>query len=103
MKIQFNADKNLPGGEKTISFVTSLISDELRRYDDMITRIELHLSDEDGSKDGFNDKRCMLEARIKGRQPIVVTERANSHEQSIYGAIDKIKNSLEKIVGRMRQ
>jgi hypothetical protein len=103
MNIQFNTDNNIPGVEKTRSFATSLISDGLIRFDKLITRMEVHLSDEDGSKDGLNDKRCVLEGRLKGRQPIVVTHRANSHEQAINGAVEKMKNSLERIVGRMRR
>lgn len=34
-----------------------------------ISRVEVHLSDEDGKKGGQNDKRCMMEARLDGRQP----------------------------------
>jgi hypothetical protein len=37
-----------------------------------ITRIEVHLSDENGKKEGHNDIQCILEARIEGRDPIAV-------------------------------
>ena len=57
---------------------------------------------EDGNKDGFNDKRCMVEARLAGMKPIAVTNHANTHEQAISGAIDKLKTSLEKITGRLK-
>ncbi len=102
MQIQFNTDKNITGSEDLIASSTSLISEELNRFSDQITRVEVHLSDEDGNKDGLNDKRCMVEARLAGMKPIAVTDHANTHEQAILGALDKMKTSLEKITGRLK-
>ncbi len=101
MQIQFNTDKNVTGSEDLLASLTSLISEELSRFSDQITRLEIHLSDDDGNKDGFNDKRCMVEARLAGMKPIAVTDHANSPEQAVLGAIDKLKTSLEKITGRL--
>jgi ribosome-associated translation inhibitor RaiA len=102
MQIQFNTDKNVTGSEELIASATSLISEELNRFSQQITRVEVHLSDEDGNKNGVNDKRCILEARLAGMKPIAVTNHANTHEQAIDGAIDKLKISLEKITGRLK-
>ena len=102
MQIQFNTDKNVTASEDLIDSSTSLISEELSRFDDQITRVEVHLSDENGNKDGINDKRCMVEARLAGMQPIAVTDHANTHEQAVSGAIDKLKTSLETITGRLK-
>jgi len=102
MHIQFNTDKNVTGNEELIVSSTSLISEELSRFNQQITRVEVHFSDEDGNKDGFNDKRCMIEVRLAGLKPIAVTHHANTHEQAIFGAIDKLKTSLEKITGRLK-
>jgi len=102
MQIQFNTDKNVTGSENLIASSTSLISEELSRFSDQITRLEIHLSDEDGNKDGFNDKRCMVEARLAGMNPIAVTDHANTHEQAVSGAIDKLKTSLESLTGRLK-
>jgi len=102
MQIQFNTDKNVTGSEELIASATSLISEKLSRFSQHITRVEVHFSDEDGNKDGFTDKRCMLEARLAGMRPIAVSNQANTHEQAIDGAIDKLKISLEKITGRLK-
>jgi ribosome-associated translation inhibitor RaiA len=102
MKIQFNTDKNVNAGKELNAIVTALLSEELSRFNDQITRLEVHLSDEDGPKKGQNDKRCMLEARLEGMQPIAVTDHANTHEQAVIGAIDKLKTSLVTILGRLR-
>lgn len=101
MQIQFNTDKNITESEDLIASSTSIIQEELSRFSSQITRLEIHLSDEDGNKDGFNDKRCMVEARLAGMKPIAVTDQANTHEQALFGAIDKLKTSLEKITGRL--
>jgi len=102
MQIQVNTHKNVTGNEGLIASSTSLISEELSRYRKQITRVEVHFSDEDGNKEGLNDKRCMVEARLAGMQPIAVTSHANTHEQALTGAIDKLKTSLEKIIGRLK-
>jgi len=102
MQIQFNTDKNLTRSEGLIASSTSLISEELSRFSKQITRVEVHFSDEDGKKDGFNDKRCLVEARLAGMKPIAVTNHANTHEQAILGAIDKLKTSLEKVTKRLK-
>ncbi len=102
MTIQLNTDKNLNIHEAFGAKLNDLLSEELSRFSNHITRIEVHLSDEDGSKGGINDKRCLLEARLEGRQPVVVTGIANTYDQAVDSAIDKLKASLNTIVGRLR-
>lgn len=103
MIIQINTDRNIPARAELTTALTDQIAGELDRFSDRISRIEAHLSDEDGNKDGENDIRCMLEARINGRPPVAVTNRAKTHEEAVSGAIEKLKNSLETIVGKLNQ
>ncbi|MEO6167520.1 MAG: HPF/RaiA family ribosome-associated protein [Chitinophagales bacterium] len=102
MTTQLNTDKNLSVHEAFGTKLDSLLSEELSRFSEHITRLEVHLSDENGSKDGINDKRCLLEARLEGRQPIAVTGMANTYELALNSAIDKLKTSLETIIGRIK-
>ena len=102
MTIQFNTDNNISVSEELRAPLISLISEELSRFSHQITRVEVHLSDENGAKEGLNDKRCMIEARLEGMKPIAVTNHANTHEQAVEGAIDKLKTSLDTILGRLR-
>lgn len=102
MNIQFNTDSNITGNEKLEAYINSSISDELVLYSDHITRIEIHLSDENGDKKGQKDKRCMLEARLEKREPIAVTSHAQTIEESVSEALDKLKSSLETIIGRQK-
>ena len=102
MKVQINTDNNIAASDKLRASYSTLISEELKRFDEHITRMEVHLSDENSHKDGIDDKRCMIEARIIGKQPIAVTNQANTLEQAVTGAIDKLKTSLDTIIGRSR-
>lgn len=103
MKILFNTTGNIPESKETRASLTALISAELRRFRYRITRLEIHLSDENGPKEGLNDKRCLLEARLAGRKPIAVTNVANNFEQAADGAVVKLKNSINSITGRLRR
>lgn len=102
MKIQLNTDKNIRGYERFEGYFSSLKEDELSRFSDHITRIEVHLADENGQKKGMNDKRCTLETRLKNKQPIAVTSHANTVEEVVNDAVEKLKASIETIVGRLK-
>jgi len=102
MTILLNTDKNISGNERLENYVHSIINEELSRFEDHITRIEVHLSDENGSKEGVNDKRCMLETRLKNKQPIAVTSHANTTEKALKDALDKLKTSIETINSRAK-
>ena len=62
--------------------------------------MEVHLSDENGKKEGHKDIRCLMEARIEGYQPIVVTSQENNLEKSVSEALVKMKTSLKTIIGK---
>jgi hypothetical protein len=72
-----------------------MISEGLSRFSSHINRIEAHLSDENSDqKEGANDMRCMLEARLEHSQPLAVTNTANTVEQAVEGAVDQLKHLL---------
>lgn len=102
MQIQVNTDKNIEGGARLSAYVTQTLEEELRRFSEQITRVEVHLSDENAQKEGSDDKRCFLEARPKGMKPIVASHNAESLDFAINGAIDKLVKSLENALGKLR-
>ena len=102
MIIQLNADKNLTIHEEYQTQITAKINKEIERFDHLITRIEVHLSDENGIKNGQQDKRCLLEARIEGRSPVAVTHMGQNYDLAINGAVDKLKSALNTIVGKLQ-
>ncbi len=102
MIIQFNTDNNVYISDELRAPLIELVSEELNRFSDQITRIEVHLSDENSDKQGLNDKRCMIEARLAGMKPIAVTNFSDTHKRAVEGAVDKLRTSLEKMLGRLR-
>ncbi len=102
MQIQVNTDNNVEGSEQLESHVRSMLESALNRFSDRITRVEVHLGDENGRKSGQADKRCMMEVRVEGRQPTAVTHHAATVEQAIDGAMDKLVSSIDTTLGRLR-
>jgi hypothetical protein len=102
MKVQFNTDKTINGDERHQEFFTNQIAEDLDRYQSYITRIEVHVSDENGKKDGIEDIRCLLEARLEGMQPIAVSNQAGTIELALSGALNKLKASLKTTLGRSK-
>lgn len=95
MKIQINTDHNIDGNIRLESYINERIESKLKRFSDDITRIEVHLSDQNGDKFGKDDTHCRLEVRLKGLNPLTVLEKAIDINTSINGAIDKMKSVLE--------
>lgn len=102
MKIQYNTDKNIKGDERHELHFSNLISSSLERFQSHISRIEVHLSDENGAKEGLQDKLCKLEARIEGQQPLLASSKGKTIEIAVSGAIAKLKTSLNSTIGRMQ-
>lgn len=101
MKIQINTDHNIHGSESLSEYTEGVVQDALGHLAEHVTRIEVHLSDENGKKHGNHDKRCMMEARLEGHQPTAVTHEAETVEQSLAGAAHKLKTSLEHTLARL--
>ena len=101
MQIQINTDSNIEGREELAASVKAVVESAVQRFSDRITRVEVHLSDENSRKSGQDDKRCMMEARVEGRQPTAVTHRAATLDQAVDGAAEKLKRSLESTLERL--
>lgn len=100
MTILLNTDKNISGNERFEKYVHSTINEDMSRFGDHITRIEVHFSDENGAKEGASDKRCKLEARLKNKQPIAVSSNANTLEKALNNTLGKLKVSIGKVNSR---
>jgi ribosome-associated translation inhibitor RaiA len=102
MQIQVNTDSNIEGREKLTAHIRSVVESALNRFSERITRVEVHLSDQNGDKSGQHDKRCTMEARLKGRQPTAVTHDAATLDQAVDGAADRMQRSIESALGRLQ-
>lgn len=102
MKIQLNTDKNIEGSASLELFVSETINNKLKRYSDKITRVEVHLSDQNAHKSGVDDIQSKLEVRIEGINPILSTGKGNTTEKALNDSIEKMKAALDTIIGKMK-
>jgi ribosome-associated translation inhibitor RaiA len=100
VQVQINTDHNIHSDEALAAWVTGVVESALARASDRITRVEVHLSDENGRKSGQKDKRCLMEARLEGRHPIAVTEHAATLDKAVNGASEKLARMIESAAGR---
>ena len=102
MQIQVNTDNHTEGRAELIRHVEDVVENSLGRFGARITRVEVHLSDENSrSKSGGNDKRCVMEARLAGLQPITVSADGSSSDQALDGAARKLEKTLKRTLERL--
>ncbi len=101
MHIQINTDRNVASNEALVAYVSSETEQALNRFNELITRVEVHLGDENSDKKGGKDcLKCVMEARIEGRQPVAVTHQATTLDQAVNGAVSKLSRLIESTLGR---
>ncbi len=102
MQIQVNSDNHIESSIRLEEWVRTTVESTLDRYEEDLTRVEVHIRDENGDKPGPHDIRCQMEARPKGHQPISVTHKADSLDQAVEGAAVKLDHALEHLFGKLR-
>ena len=102
MQVLTNTDRNIAGSEALSAQVETSVTDALGRLSEQVTRVEVHLSDENSHKGGADDKRCLMEARLEGRPPTAVSHRAPSVQLAIDGAAAKLARVIESTIERRR-
>jgi len=102
MQIQINTDRHIEGQERLTNWASGVVEQALSRVKDRITRVVVHLSDENADRSGQHDQQCVMEARLEGRQPIAVTHQAATMDQAVNGAAEKLTGAIESIIGRQR-
>lgn len=102
MIIQINSDNHLTVSSEYREKIEEIVMAEADRFLEHLTRIEVYLSDQNSHKDNGADKRCNIEARLKGKQPIAVSDDGETYDIAINGAVGKLSTSLETIISKMQ-
>jgi ribosome-associated translation inhibitor RaiA len=104
MQIQVSTDNHINGSDELNRQIRMTLEGVLERFIDRITRVEVHLSDTNSNaRSGSNDKRCVMEARIGGLQPVSVSDDGESVEQVVEGAADKLQKTVQRTLERLSQ
>lgn len=100
MQIQINTDHHIEGRESMATWAAGEVKRGLSHHAEHITRVEVHLGEEIGRKGSVSDKRCVMEARLQGRPPMAVTHHAESLNQAVTGAAEKLNRMINSALGR---
>jgi len=100
MQVILNTDHPAGDFDSLSTHVTAVVDEALVHHHTHITRVEVHLGDENGAKTSPGDKRCMMEARVDGRPPIAVTNHADTIEAAVHGAARSLAKAIESVLGR---
>ena len=102
MKIQVNTNSSIEGTEDVAEMVRSTVHAALDRYGDRLTRVEAHLSNEDGTTgEDRRGMRCLVEARPSGLDPLAVTGTGDTAEHAAHDATRKMQSLLDGTFGRI--
>ncbi len=100
MQVQVNSDHSIQQDASLEAWVRDVVESALSHSSSHITRVEVHLRDENGDKGGEHDKRCMIEARLEGRNPVAVTNHAATLDRAVTDAAGKLGRLIQRTVGR---
>jgi hypothetical protein len=101
MQIQINTGNGIENKEALERWADTEMRQTLARFAAEVTRVEIHLSDENHTASGGADKRCTMEARIAGHQPLAVSHHAAGLDEAFRGAAEKLKRALDSTLGRL--
>ncbi len=102
MLVQINSDHNVAVGAGLAEQAQALVSSTLDHFSRQITRVEVHVTDENSDKkSGNDDLKCVMEARLTGHQPIAVHHNAGTFELAVEGAAVKLRRSIDSVLGRL--
>ena len=100
MQVQFNSDSSVMGTDNVAARIEAAVREKLARFEDRLTRVEIHVRDENGPKHGADDKACTIEARPKGGKPIGVTEHADKVDDAARKAANTLAQRLTRVLGK---
>lgn len=100
MQVQFNSDSSVMGTENVAERIEANVRSKLGRFEDRLTRLEIHVRDENGAKGGGDDKACTIEARPRSGKPIGVTEHAAKVDDAARKAAGTLAQRLERHFGK---
>ncbi|RAK67187.1 HPF/RaiA family ribosome-associated protein [Phenylobacterium kunshanense] len=102
VQVLVNTDNHLPGNVAVASRVEAAVRQGLRRFESHITHVEVFLADENAAKSGPGDKRCSIEARPRGADPLAASDRGASIDEAVTSALGKLARVLDKELSKRR-
>ena len=102
MQIQVRSNHTVQTSASLEEWARQELVKALERFGDELTSVEVHLADINSGRVSEDHKRCTIEARLNGRDPVAVHHQAERLDDALHGASDKLKRSLERELGKQR-
>ena len=77
------------------AYVERNLMDVLKHHAERLTRVEVHLKDLNSNKKNGVDKRCLLEARPRGLEPVAAEHDASEFKDAVHQAALKLERALQ--------
>ncbi|HSH89132.1 MAG TPA: HPF/RaiA family ribosome-associated protein [Ramlibacter sp.] len=101
MLVQVNTSNGIANREALELWASDFLKSALARFANEITTVEVQMSDESNGKNGAADKRCMMEARLTGHEPVAVKNFAETQDEAFRGAAQRLERALEHTLGKL--
>jgi ribosome-associated translation inhibitor RaiA len=101
MQVLLNTDPHTDGRHKMARHLETVVREALDRFGEQVTRVEAHLADAHShNKTDPDEIQCTLEARLVGRDAVVVKDQAGNAHQAIRGAVAKLQRAVTTALGK---
>ncbi|WP_204113666.1 HPF/RaiA family ribosome-associated protein [Shimia biformata] len=100
MQIQVNTDNFIHGDERVIEVAEAAVLNDLEHLSDRLTRVEVHLKDQNADKHGPDHIKCTMEARPRGQGPMAASHEAEDIPGALKGAAKKLRQRLTAEFGK---
>ena len=94
MQIQVSTDNFIQGDERVVEVAEAAVTADMGHMSDRLTRIEVHLKDQNADKHGPAHIRCTMEARPRGMGPMAAHHDAADIPAALKGAARKLRARL---------
>ncbi|HSW21044.1 MAG TPA: HPF/RaiA family ribosome-associated protein [Ramlibacter sp.] len=101
MQVKVNTGNGVDNKDSLERWATDFLNDSLSRFAGDITRVEVQLTDESRARQNGADMRCMLEARMAGREPIAVNHHGANQDEAVRGATQRLVHALDHTFGKL--
>lgn len=101
MQIQINY-ADIDSSDALSDHVTKAVENALKKVATRVTRVEVHLHDDKQNRRGPDDKRCVMEARIAGQQPLAVESRGEDIYKAVTEGAAKMGRAVEHQIERSK-
>ncbi|PXA97629.1 hypothetical protein DMC47_12805 [Nostoc sp. 3335mG] len=101
MLVQINTDNRIESTDAANAAIEERVRERLSRFAERLTRVEVHLRDVDGDRNGGQGIEAKLEARPAGGQPVTVTDQAASIDSAVSSVVRKAVDMLDSAFGKM--